>query len=119
MNIWIPVCLALLCLVISIAVFKIQPFIAFIVVSIILGLSLHIGIEQCMAAIQKGMGETSGSILPILIPGAMIGKLISKSGVASVLSDWLVNRMGSKRLPFALMWIGFIGSGGVGRSTEI
>jgi Gnt-I system high-affinity gluconate transporter len=108
MNIWIPVCLALLCLVISISVFKIQPFIAFVVVSIILGLSLHIGIEQCMAAIQKGMGETSGSILPILIPGAMIGKLISKSGVASVLSDWLVNRMGSKRLPFALMWIGFI-----------
>jgi gluconate transporter len=108
MNIWIPVCLALICLVVFISVFKIQPFVAFLVVSIVLGLSLQIGIEQCMAAIQKGMGETSGSILPILIPGAMIGKLIAKSGVAAVLSDWLVNKMGSKRLPLAFMLIGFI-----------
>lgn len=108
MNIWIPVCLAIICLVVFISVFKIQPFIAFIIVSVVLGLALHLSIEQCMAAIQKGMGETTGSILPVLIPGAMIGKLISKSGVAAVLSDWLVNKMGNKRLPFAFMLIGFV-----------
>ncbi len=108
MNIWIPVCLALVFLIVFISVFKIQPFIAFVVVSIVLAASQGISIEKCIIAIQKGMGETAGSILPVLIPGAMIGKLISKSGVAEVLSDWLLNKMGSRHLPFVFMLIGFI-----------
>jgi Gnt-I system high-affinity gluconate transporter len=108
MNIWIPVCLSLVCLVIIISVLKIQPFIAFIIVSVALGLCFQLKIEQCIAAIQKGIGDTAGSIIPILIPGAMIGKLIAKNGVAAVLSDWLIKGSGRKRLPFIFMVIGFI-----------
>ena len=108
MNIWIPVCLSIICLVVFISILKIQPFIAFIIIALVLGLSLQLKIEQCIAALQKGIGDTCGSIIPILVPGAMIGKLIAKSGVAGVISDWLVNKMGNKRLPLVFMIIGFI-----------
>jgi Gnt-I system high-affinity gluconate transporter len=61
-----------------------------------------------ITAIQKGIGGTLGSIIPIIILGAMIGKMVAKSQATTVIADWLVNVLGPKNLPFAFMIIGFI-----------
>ena len=64
--------------------------------------------EQTIAAIQKGIGGTLGSIIPIIIVGAMLGKMVAKSKATFVLSDFFVKLFGPKNLPIAFMIIGFI-----------
>ena len=94
-------------LVLFISVLKLQPFIAFLFVSLGLGIS-QLSTEETVAAIQKGIGGTLGSIIPIIILGAMIGKMVAKSKATLVLSESFVGFFGPKHLPFAFMVIGFI-----------
>jgi len=78
MSIWVLISLAIIVLVLFISVLKLQPFIAFLFVSLGLGIS-QLSTEETVAAIQKGIGGTLGSIIPIIILGAMIGKMVAKS----------------------------------------
>jgi Gnt-I system high-affinity gluconate transporter len=57
---------------------------------------------------QKGIGGTLGSIIPIIILGSMLGKMVAKSRATFVLSDYFVRLFGPKNLPIAFMLIGFI-----------
>ncbi|MEN9363446.1 MAG: hypothetical protein RI903_754 [Bacteroidota bacterium] len=107
MSIWVLISLAILVLVLFISVLKLQPFIAFLFVSLGLGIS-QLSTEETVAAIQKGIGGTLGSIIPIIILGAMIGKMVAKSKATLVLSESFVGFFGPKHLPFAFMVIGFI-----------
>lgn len=107
MSIWVLISLSILVLVLFISVLKLQPFIAFLFVSLGLGIS-QLSTEETVAAIQKGIGGTLGSIIPIIILGAMIGKMVAKSKATLVLSESFVGFFGPKHLPFAFMVIGFI-----------
>jgi Gnt-I system high-affinity gluconate transporter len=108
MSIWILISLAIVCLVFLISVVKLQPFLSFLLVSISLGLAGHMSTDQTIAAIQKGIGGTLGSIVPIIILGAMLGKIVAKSRATWVISEFLVGLFGPKNLPVAFMLIGFI-----------
>lgn len=108
MSIWVLISLAIVVLVLFISVLKIQPFISFLFVSLGLGISFQLSTEETVAAIQKGIGGTLGSIIPIIILGAMIGKMVAKSKATLVLSESFVGFFGPKHLPFAFMVIGFI-----------
>lgn len=108
MSIWVLIGLAILVLVTLISVMKLQPFIAFLVVSLGLGIAGSLPTEQTIAAIQKGMGSTLGSIIPIIILGSMLGKMVAKSQATFVLSEYVVKLFGPKNLPIAFMVIGFI-----------
>jgi Gnt-I system high-affinity gluconate transporter len=108
MSIWVLISLAIIVLVLFISVLKLQPFISFLFVSLGLGISFPLSTEETVAAIQKGIGGTLGSIIPIIILGAMIGKMVAKSNATLVLSESFVGFFGPKHLPFAFMVIGFI-----------
>ena len=108
MSIWLLIGLAIFVLVTLISVLKLQPFIAFLVVSLGLGIVGELSTEQTIAAMQKGIGGTLGSIIPIIILGAMLGKMVAKSRATFVLSDYFVQLFGPKNLPIAFMLIGFI-----------
>lgn len=105
---WILIIISILLLVALISVLKIQPFIAFIIVSLFLGLANGLSSTTLIDAIQKGIGATLGSIIVIIVLGAMIGKMIAKSDATTVIADKLVDVLGPTRLPFAFMIIGFI-----------
>ncbi len=105
---WILIIISILILVALISVLKIQPFISFIIVSLFLGLANGLSSTTLIDAIQKGIGATLGSIIVIIVLGAMIGKMIAKSDATTVIADKLVTVLGPKRLPFAFMIIGFI-----------
>lgn len=107
-SIWVFICVAIVLLVLFISVLKLQPFISFLVVSLGLGLASGLTTGDTIVAIQKGIGGTLGSIIPIIILGAMIGKMVAKSQATTVIADWLVDVLGHKNLPFAFMIIGFI-----------
>lgn len=107
-SIWVFISVAIVLLVLFISVLKLQPFISFLLVSLGLGLASSLTTGDTIVAIQKGIGGTLGSIIPIIILGAMIGKMVAKSQATTVIADWLVDVLGHKNLPFAFMIIGFI-----------
>jgi Gnt-I system high-affinity gluconate transporter len=105
---WGLLCIGIVALVVLISYVKAPPFLSFLLVSIMVGLADGLTTTTIIDALQKGIGSTLGSILSIIVLGAMIGKLIAKSNAGVVIADQLVNYFGAKRLPFAFMIIGFI-----------
>ena len=105
---WGLLFLVIMILVVLISYFKVQPFLSFLFVSVITGLAYGVKTNLIVEAVQKGIGSTLGAILPIILLGAMIGKIIAKTNASIVIADKLIKLFGPKRLPFAFMIIGFI-----------
>jgi len=87
---------------------KLNAFLAFLIVSITAGLLLGIPVNNVMASVQKGLGDTLGSITIIICLGAMLGKLVAESGAAQKIADVLVKAFGVKYIQWALLIVGFI-----------
>ena len=87
---------------------KLNPFLAFIIISILIGLANGKSISVITTSIQKGMGDLLGSIIVILGLGAMLGKLISDSGAAQKIAIGLMQIFGEKFIMWALLITGFI-----------
>jgi Gnt-I system high-affinity gluconate transporter len=102
----ILLCIILLVLLVSWA--KLNPFLAFLIVSIAAGLLLGIPLDKITGSMQKGLGDTLGSITIIICLGAMIGKLVASSGAAQKIAEVLVNLFGVKYIQWALVIVGFI-----------
>ncbi|MFA6085344.1 gluconate:H+ symporter [Mucilaginibacter sp.] len=99
-------CIVLLILLVSWA--KINPFLAFLIVSIAAGLCLGIPLDKITASVQKGLGDTLGSLAVIICLGAMLGKLVATSGAAQKIAGVLVNAFGIKYIQLALVAAAFI-----------
>lgn len=88
--------------------FKVQPFIALLMVS--MGVALAAGVPggELVATIQEGMGLTLGYIAIIIALGAMVGRMIEISGGAQAFAHSLIDRFGERRTPLALTVAGFV-----------
>jgi len=99
-------CIILLVILVTWA--KLNPFLSFLIVSIVAGLLLGIPLSKVTASVQKGLGDTLGSLAIIICLGAMLGKLIAFSGAAQKIADVLVRAIGVKHIQWALVITGFI-----------
>jgi Gnt-I system high-affinity gluconate transporter len=99
-------CIAILVLLIT--QFKINAFLAFLVVSILAGLMLGIEVSKITASIQKGLGDMLGSLVIVVASGAMLGKLTAESGAAQQIASGLMKLFGERYIHWALMITGFI-----------
>lgn len=95
-------------LIIQIAWFKINAFVAFIITALFAGLFLGIPINSLPQIIQKGLGEMLSSITLIIVFGTCIGKLTVSSGAANVIAKTVMEWTGRKYLRLGLMITGFI-----------
>ena len=95
-------------LVLLITQFKINAFLAFLVVSILAGLMLGIEVSKITASIQKGLGDMLGSLVIVVASGAMLGKLTAESGAAQQIASGLMKLFGERYIHWALMITGFI-----------
>jgi len=107
MSLFIVFCCILL-LVLLITWGKCNPFLAFLIVSILTGLLMGIPLGSITKSVQKGLGDTLGSLVIIICVGAMIGKLVADSGAAQKIATVLMRLFGEKYLQWALMVTGFI-----------
>jgi Gnt-I system high-affinity gluconate transporter len=98
----------ILALVLLISWGKVNAFLAFLVVAIITGLLLGIPLDKITGVVQKGIGDTLGSLVIVIALGAMLGKLVAESGAAQKITSVLMNAFGRKRMQWALMITGFI-----------
>jgi len=99
-------CLVLLVVLVTWA--KVNPFLAFLIVSITAGLVLGIPVDKVTASVQNGLGEIFKSLAIIICLGAMLGKLIAVSGAAQKITGSMVNAVGEKHIQWALVVTGFI-----------
>ena len=100
--------LALVVLVVLIAWFKINPFLAFLVVCVLAGLLLGMPMMQVSRSVEKGIGDILGGNLIIIVLGAMLGKLIAETGAAQQVASFVMRKVGLKNIHWALALIGFI-----------
>ncbi len=95
-------------LVLLISWVKLNPFLAFLIVSITAGLLLGIPFNKIMGSVQKGLGDTLGSLVIIIVLGAMLGKLVAESGAAQKIANVMMNAFGEKYIQWAFVVTGFI-----------
>lgn len=87
---------------------KAHPFVALLIVSLLVAFATGIPADKIITTIEKGMGGLLGHIASIIILGSMLGVLIEISGGAESLAKTLTGVLGSKRTIAALTIVAFI-----------
>lgn len=100
--------ICLFVLILLIAKWHVNPFIAFLVASIIGALLLGVPPERIPTTLKLGIGDLLGSLAIIICLSAMFGKLIADSGAAQQISQTLIRIAGEKYILWALLFSGFI-----------
>jgi gluconate transporter len=95
-------------LLILILKFKIQPFIALLISSIIVGVFAGVPPQEIMVTVKDGMGSTLGFVAVVVGLGAMFGAILEHSGGAEALAQYMLNVFGEKKASWALMVTGFL-----------
>jgi len=102
------VILGIVLLFLLIAKFKLNAFISFIIVSLVVGVAEGMEFLKVLVSIETGIGKTLGSLIMILGFGAMLGKLVADSGAAQRITTKLVDKFGKKNIQWAVVLTGFI-----------
>lgn len=102
------VIICILALVLLISWGKVNAFLAFLIVAIATGLMLGIPLTSITQSVQKGIGDTLGSLVIVIALGAMLGKLVAESGAAQKITNVLMKAFGPAKIQWALMITGFI-----------
>lgn len=100
------VCISILILLITWV--KLNAFLAFFIVAVLAGLLLGQPVDTIIGSVQKGIGDTLGSLVIIITLGAMLGKIVAESGAARKIAAVLLAVFGRRYLQWALMVTGFI-----------
>ncbi|MEU8914756.1 gluconate:H+ symporter [Streptomyces nigrescens] len=96
---------------------RLQPFVALLTVSIVVGLAAGLSVTELFGTVQKsdavslietGMGGILGHVAIIIGLGTMLGAILEVSGGAEVLSTRLLRLFGEKREPLAMGLTGLI-----------
>lgn len=98
----------ILLLFVLIALLKLNAFISFVIVCLLVGIFQGMELENIVQSIQNGIGSTLGFLVMILGFGAMLGKLVAESGAAQRITSKLVEKFGLKYIQWALVLAGFI-----------
>ena len=103
--------IVLLCivgLVVLITAFRIDAFLAFLLISLLAGVLLGMPLAAIPKSIEKGIGDTLGSLVILLCLGAMLGKLLAESGAAHQLATALMRAFGPRYIQWAMVTAGFV-----------
>ncbi|NMC36754.1 MAG: TRAP transporter large permease subunit [Bacteroidales bacterium] len=102
------VVIGIILLIVLIIGLKYNPFVAFIISSIFVGIAEGMKSADVITAIQQGIGDTLGSIVLILGFGAMLGKMVADSGAAQRISSKLIGLFGIRNIQWAMVITGFM-----------
>jgi GntP family gluconate:H+ symporter len=87
---------------------KVQPFVALLLVSLLVALATGIPTDKIWGVMTSGMGGVLGSVTIIVGLGAMLGRMIEVSGGAESLAKYFTGKLGPKRTAAALTIAAFI-----------
>lgn len=87
--------------------FKLNGFIALILVALAVGVMQGMPVNKVITSIKMGVGGTLGSLALIMGFGAMLGKLLADCGGAQRIATTLIAKFGEKHIQWALVLTGF------------
>jgi GntP family gluconate:H+ symporter len=99
---------AVVCLIVLIAVFKLNPFITLLLVSLGLAIGTGMAPVSAMHSFENGMGATLGHLAIVVALGTMLGKMMAESGGADQIAQTLISFFGERRVHWAMMVIGLV-----------
>ena len=88
--------------------FKLNAFLALLIVSILTGLASGLPGEKVLQSVQDGMGGILGYVAIIIGVGAIFGQILEDSGGAQALAKYLLKIFGQEKAPWALVLAGFL-----------
>ena len=100
--------IGILILVILVAFVQLDTFIAFVLVSLGIGLAAGMDVVAVGKSIQTGIGGTLGELVLIIGFGAMLGRLVAESGAARRITNVLIGWFGVKNIQWGLALAGFV-----------
>jgi gluconate:H+ symporter, GntP family len=100
--------LAIVGLIILVARFKLNAFLALIVAALFVGICSSMPPLRVAKAFQEGMGNSLGFIAVVVGLGTMLGKMLSESGGAEVIANTFTRALGTNRLHWTLLAAGFV-----------
>jgi gluconate transporter len=102
---WPALCtvVALVLLLVFIIRYKLNAFVALLVVSLALGLAAGLPPERVLSAMGTGLGNIMKGVAVILALGAMLGRMLDASGAAEVIARTLIGAFGPKRASLAIL----------------
>jgi Gnt-I system high-affinity gluconate transporter len=106
-----PILLVILSILLLIALImwaKLDTFLSFLVVSILLALSCGLDGPQIGKSISTGIGSTLGSLVTILGFGAMLGKLVADSGAAQRITTSMIRIFGTRHIQWGMALAGLL-----------
>jgi gluconate transporter len=95
-------------LLVLIARLKVNAFLALLLTAFAAGVANGMAADAALKSILKGIGDTMGSLVLILVFGAILGKLIEESGAAHTISYALTGLFGQRRIQLSVLMTGFI-----------
>ena len=104
----VVVSIGILLLFLLIVLFRLNAFVAFIIVTIGIGFCQGMPLDTLISSIENGIGNTLGFLVMILGLGAMLGKLVAESGAAQQITNGLIQIFGVQNTKIAVMLTGFI-----------
>ncbi len=87
--------------------FKLNGFIALILVALIVGVLEGMPVSKVLDSIKNGVGGTLGSLALIIGFGAMLGKLLADCGGAQRIATTLIEKFGKQNVQWAVVLTGF------------
>lgn len=99
---------AIVGLIILVAHFKVNAFIALILASLFVGICSGKPLLDCAKAFQDGVGQTLAFIAVVVGLGTMLGKMLAESGGAEVIATRFIKMFGQRHLPWALVFVAFV-----------
>ena len=100
--------IAVICLILMVAVFKLNPFITLFVVSLALAMTSGMPFASVIRSFEAGVGGTLGHIAIIVALGTILGKMMAESGGSDQIAYTLIRLFGEKNIPWAMMVIGLV-----------
>jgi len=97
----------ILLLLLLVIVFKLSAFFSLLITSLAVGIALGMPVLDVVTSIEKGIGNTLGSLTMILGFGVMLGKMIADGGGVQRISTSLIRVFGTKNVQWAVVLIGF------------
>ncbi|HVI49458.1 MAG TPA: gluconate:H+ symporter [Chitinophaga sp.] len=99
---------AIILLVLLVTWCRLNTFLSFLIVSLLMGLALHMKIADITQSIQTGIGKTLGSLIVVIVCGSMLGKLVAESGAGQRIAGGLMKLLGPRYIQWSLMITGFV-----------
>jgi gluconate:H+ symporter, GntP family len=87
---------------------RMHPFLALLISSLAAGFAAELDPQTISKSIVEGAGHTLGAVGLVVALGAMLGKILSDSGVTREIADAILKRSSDRALPWAMAGAAFV-----------